>query len=321
MHDNGSGGQPSLGQFPLFPYSSCPGDDLDNCQFMKDARKVQPVPDSIVSRPGYFGISLQNGIRAEMTTSNHSALYRFKMPSSTPDGSPLSPMMLLDLTDLADSRQNASISVDEKTGRILANGTFLPSFGVGYFRSYVCADFKGAGIRDTGVYVNARAGTQPKQLFVERGYSLFYIQAGGFVRFNASSTILARVGVSLISSEQACRNAERELPDWNFNKTTSTATDAWRKKLAPISIDAGGADVSLLQTFFSGLYRSMISPQDYTGENPLWSSSEPYFDSFYCKSPTLAVADGEPSPNSPKLMHFCRYLGLVSRTTPAFDRR
>jgi hypothetical protein len=25
----------------------------------------------------------------------------------------------------------------------------------------------------------------------------------------------------------------------------------------------------------------MINPQDYTGENPLWKSKEPYFDSFY----------------------------------------
>jgi putative alpha-1,2-mannosidase len=26
----------------------------------------------------------------------------------------------------------------------------------------------------------------------------------------------------------------------------------------------------------------MVNPQDYTGENPLWESDEPYFDSFYC---------------------------------------
>jgi putative alpha-1,2-mannosidase len=26
----------------------------------------------------------------------------------------------------------------------------------------------------------------------------------------------------------------------------------------------------------------MLSPQDYTNENPLWNSTEPYFDSFYC---------------------------------------
>lgn len=38
---------------------------------------------------------------------------------------------------------------------------------------------------------------------------------------------------------------------------------------------------SLLTNFYSGIYRTMINPQDYTGENPLWESSEPYFDSFY----------------------------------------
>jgi putative alpha-1,2-mannosidase len=26
----------------------------------------------------------------------------------------------------------------------------------------------------------------------------------------------------------------------------------------------------------------MISPQDYTNENPNWNSTEPYYDSFYC---------------------------------------
>jgi len=33
---------------------------------------------------------------------------------------------------------------------------------------------------------------------------------------------------------------------------------------------------------WSGLYRTMISPQNYTGENPNWDSGIPYFDSFYC---------------------------------------
>ena len=43
------------------------------------------------------------------------------------------------------------------------------------------------------------------------------------------------------------------------------------------------AEMEMLQTvFWSGAYRSMISPQDYTGENPLWKSDEPYYDSFYC---------------------------------------
>ncbi|KAL9052963.1 MAG: hypothetical protein Q9162_005081 [Coniocarpon cinnabarinum] len=235
-----------------------------------------------------------------MTVTDHTALYHFTVPSSTSDGSPISPLMILDLTDLNDSRQNATVNVDANTGRITANGTFLPSFGSGSFESYVCADFQGASVRDTGVYVNSRAGTFPKSLFVERGINLFYIQAGGIVRFNAPDNgfIAARVGVSLVSTDQACQNAENEIPDWNFDGIRSAAEDAWRQKLDVISVDPTGVDDDLLRSFWSGIYRTMISPQNYTGENPLWQSSEPYFDSFYClwdqfraQLPLLTVID------------------------------
>ena len=218
-----------------------------------------------------------------MTVTEHAALYHFTVPSTTPDGSPADPLMILDLTDLNDSRQNATVNVDPDTARITANGTFLPSFGSGQFESYVCADFQGATIRDTGVYVNSRAGTFPKSLFVERGINLFYIQAGGIVKFNAPADgiIAARVGVSLVSTEQACQNAEREIPDWDFDSVRSAADNAWRQKLSAINVDPTGVDDDLLRSFWSGIYRTLISPQNYTGENPLWSSSEPYFDSFY----------------------------------------
>lgn len=272
-----------MGNFPLFLLPYCPGDDIDNCHFSKPERATHYVNDSVKASPGYFSVGLVNGVSAEMTVSNRTALYRFTVPSSTPDGSPVSPLMILDLTDLYDSRQNATVNVDADSGRITANGTFLPSFGSGQFKSYVCADFQGATVRDTGVYVNDRAGTYPKTLFVERGINLFYIEAGGIVRFNApqNSTLTARVGVSLISTEQACSNAEKEIPDWDFDGIRSAAEDAWRDKLNVITMDSTGLDNDLLRSFWSGVYRTMISPQDYTGENPLWQSTEPYFDSFY----------------------------------------
>ena len=33
--------------------------------------------------------------------------------------------------------------------------------------------------------------------------------------------------------------------------------------------------------FYTGLYHSMLMPADRTGENPLWKSSEPYYDDYY----------------------------------------
>jgi putative alpha-1,2-mannosidase len=48
-----------------------------------------------------------------------------------------------------------------------------------------------------------------------------------------------------------------------------------------VEVDATGIDDELQTVFWSGIYGSMISPQDYTGENYLWDSTEPYYDSYY----------------------------------------
>ncbi|XWW98837.1 hypothetical protein V2A60_006840 [Cordyceps javanica] len=297
VHDSGTGGNPSLGNFPLFP-QICRGDDLDGCMYRIDERKVHYVNDSLRALPGHFSIGLESGIHAEMTVSEHAALYRFTFPAGDEH-----PHIMLDLTDLWKSRQNASIRVDNDTGRMTGNGTFLPSFGAGSYVMHFCVDFFGADIFDTGVWVNSRAGTDPKELFVTRGFNLFYIEAGGFARFTTTApdrTVTARVGVSFKSSDQACRSAEAEIsqPLDDFDRLVDEATTKWRQKLSPIQVKSGGASEDLLKSFWSGAYRNMIAPQNYTGENPHWDTGRPYFDSFYCmwdafrvQHPFLTVVD------------------------------
>ncbi|KAG9238018.1 alpha-1,2-mannosidase, putative subfamily [Amylocarpus encephaloides] len=285
MHDSGTGGNPSLGNFPVFP-QYCPRDEINNCNFLKDARKLHYVNNSVVATPGYFSLQLESGIKAEMTATEHAALYHFNFPPATAaNTSSLSPLILLDLTDLNGSRQNATVSVNEN-GRIKGNGTFTPSFGSGSFVLRFCADFQGANIKDTGIWVNNRAGTEPKELFVTRGINLFYIEAGAFVRFNRpeNGIVSARVGVSFISSDKACQNAENEITgdEWDFDGAKERAEDAWRGKLNVVTIDRTGVEQSLVTNFYSAVYRTMMGPQNYTGENPLWEDGEPYFDSFYC---------------------------------------
>lgn len=277
LHDSGTGGQPSMGNFPL-SVQYC-DDDQIACKYgAKIDRAVDVVNGSVRAQPGYFTLKLANGMVMETTTTEHTALYRFSAANN-----PTNPLVLLDLTDLQDSRQNASVSVDPDTGRIMGNGTFLPSFGVGSYQAYFCVDFQGAEIKDTGIWVNDRAGSGQKELFVNRGYSLFYIQTGAFVRFKSpqSGNFTARMGLSFMSTRQACDNAENEISDFNFDRVREAAADEWKSKFTSVTIEAGGASTSLQKTFFTGIYRTMISPQNYTGENPLWQSSEPYFDSFY----------------------------------------
>ncbi|KAI2615305.1 glycoside hydrolase family 92 protein [Hypoxylon sp. NC1633] len=297
VHDSGTGGNPSMGNFPLFP-QLCPGDEVNNCNLLIGERATHYVDDSVVARPGYFEVDLVSGVKATMTSSEHAALYRFSFPV----GNGQHPLVMLDLTDLWQSRQNATISVNPDSGRLTGNGTFLPSFGAGSYVMHFCVDFFGGEVFDDGVWVNNRGGTEPKDLFVTRGFNLFFLEAGGWVRFSnlANDTLTARTGISFISVDQACQRAEDEIPEPldDFDKLVASTEDAWREKLSPISVDAGGASEDLQTSFWSGIYRAMISPQNYTDENPYWNSGVPYFDSYYCiwdsfrvQHPLLTIID------------------------------
>ena len=264
-------------------HPSCPDDALDKCTWQQSDRAIAWTPGSPAARPGYFSIALQNGVRAEMSVTNHSALYRFTFTNTTTQT--LNPVVLVDLMDLPQSRTNGTASVDPSTGRLTGNGTFNPSFGIGSYDLHFCVDFKGANVRDTGVWSNNRAaqGQTTKSLTSDGSNTAATLSAGTFARFNApiNQTLLARVGVSFIGVDQACANAEREQPDFDFPGTVSAAETAWRDKLNVFHVDVGGVSSDLQKVFWSGMYRAMISPQDYTGENPLWQSDEPYYDSYY----------------------------------------
>jgi len=313
MHDAGTGGEPSLGNFPLFP-ELCPGDDINNCVYSKADRAISVDNSSIIARPGYFSLTMRNGIKAEMAVGERAALYEFTYPNTATSSQGIygnsslgaaaavngegniSPLVLIDLTDLQDSRSHAAINIDERSGRMTGNGTFKPSFGLGTYSLFFCADFASStGMRDNGLHINTRADTQPKQIQLNEGINAFYYQAGGWIRFlpdnSSNQTVISvRQGLSYISSEQACANMERDIPDssktgltrWSLPALVNETQDLWRQKLAPVTITPGpGVGKDYLTLFYSAVYRTMLNPQNYTGENPLWQSSEPYFDSLY----------------------------------------
>ena len=219
-----------------------------------------------------------------MTAAHHTSLFRFTFPVN---GS-ASPLILMDLTDLSDSRQdNGTISIDAETGRMTGSAVFRSSFATGFYTAHFCADFNGATIKDTGIFVNSRASTAVKTLTISRSINSAPLPGGAFIRFQSpgSRPVSVRVGVSMISSKQACSSAESEISQFDFDATKSAAETAWRNKLLPVTVSKNGVNNSLLTNFYSGMYRTMVNPQDYTGENPLWKSKEPYFDSFYWYAP------------------------------------
>lgn len=283
MHDSGTGGSPSLGNFPLFPYVTCKDNDIDNCAFPKKTRAQFGTfkNDSVKAEPGNFAITLDSGPKVEMTTSQHAALFKFTFNGwKTGD----LPLIMQDLTDLSNSRQdNGTIKVDPATGRITGNAVFVSSFSQGHYQPFFCTDFKGANIHDAGIFSDSRASSDVHEFTISRSINGYPLPGGAFVRFESGRyPVYARVGISMISSEQACKNAESEIPDFDFQRLIRESRDAWKHKMLPIKIETTGVDKSMVTNFYSGIYRTMINPQNWTNENPLWNDGEPYFDSFYC---------------------------------------
>lgn len=275
-----------MGNFPIFAQAGCPNNDINACKYTSWERATNYTNGTVKGRPGYFTITLESQIIAEMTVTNHTALYRFTFPETpTTPNTTLNPLILLELSDLPQTRTDGTIKISSTTGRMTGGGKFSPSFGIGEYKSYFCADFFGAAIKDAGVFANSRAAKAKSLKVISETEGAAERPAGGWIQFNKPSNanqIQVRVGMSFISEEKACQNAEREIPNHDFDGTVKAAEATWREKLSVIKLEPGGVSDVLLRAFWSGVYRSMISPQDYTGENPYWKSNEPYYDSYYC---------------------------------------
>ncbi|OTA61658.1 glycoside hydrolase family 92 protein [Hypoxylon sp. EC38] len=298
LHDSGN--------FPLFVHPGCPHDDFSKCSYTNIGRAVARVEGSATARPGYFAIGLNNSVYAEMTATEHATLYKFSFSKDAEVESrnvmvPTNPLILVDLMDLGGSRSGGDIQVNPETGRIAGNGSFNPSFGTGAYTAHFCADFRGAEIRNTGVFLHTNV-TDEANAMGHLGSDFFIPSgsAGAWIHFARPSKnqIMARVGLSFISVAQACHNAETEIPDFGFDSVVKASEKAWKEKLSVVKPDYSGMSQEFLTTFWSGFYRALISPQDYTGENQLWNSTEPYYDSFYCiwdsfraQHPLLTIVD------------------------------
>ncbi|KAG6890340.1 hypothetical protein C0992_002323 [Termitomyces sp. T32_za158] len=240
MHDEGTGGNVDggYGVFPLFPLTNC---TFAACPVGIAARQALRAAGTDAARPGYFTTTFVNGIKIETTSTRRSGLIRFSYASAPADPTPTN-YVVVDLThDLQRSFEGGSISVSP-SGRVELGGTFLQSYGTDNYTAFACYDFNdpnsNAKNMDFGTYQSVSENT-PDVIAVSSNItslnfpfqpSVSPIQAGALLSFN-SSTVLARFGVSFISTQQACANAEAEIPDWDWDKVevflTSIHSSSW----------------------------------------------------------------------------------------------
>ena len=131
---------------------------------------------------------------------------------------------------------------------------------------------------------------------------------GAYVGFTTKEgeMVTARVGVSLISMEQAERNLRAEMPDAGFDPVAARAKAAWEKELAKVDVQGGSA--AARKTFYTAMYHAvqfphMLQETDAAGKMVHWSpydgkvhpgemfADNGFWDTFRAQFPLLTIIE------------------------------
>ena len=94
---------------------------------------------------------------------------------------------------------------------------------------------------------------------------------GAFLKFNQQNNnpIMVKVGISLISIEQAKKNLLTEIPGWDFEGIKEETKTIWNNLLKRMEVVGGSEKQKTI--FYTSLYHSLIIPTDYTEGDSYYS--------------------------------------------------
>ena len=86
---------------------------------------------------------------------------------------------------------------------------------------------------------------------------------GAYVEFATprKTTVMAQLGTSFISIEQARANMEQELPQWDFSSLQQSTREKWEEKLSKIKIEGASYDDKV--NFYTAMYHSYLYPREF----------------------------------------------------------
>ena len=65
--------------------------------------------------------------------------------------------------------------------------------------------------------------------------------------------MLVRFGVSFISVDQACANAESEIPDWDWDAVRSASVSKWEDVLSRIQVNTAKENATVVELLYSSV--------------------------------------------------------------------
>jgi predicted alpha-1,2-mannosidase len=224
--------------------------------------------------PGAYTVTLNNGVKTELTATTRSGMARFTFPATTQAN------LLFKLTGSQNGDSNTQFNVvnsTEVSGQVTsgkfcgAGNSYTVYFDMVFdqpFKTSGTAAVRAPAVRAprTGVSKNAAEGVNkpvlhgrsaPKSTSSVRPETA---ANNGYVTFDTTSdqVVQAKVGISYVSIANAVANRTAENSSWDFDATRSATQASWNALLGKVRI-AGGTS-SQQTVFYTALYHSLLHP-------------------------------------------------------------
>jgi len=225
-----------------------------------------------VSKPHYYSVVLNDGgekIKGEITAASRCGMFRFTFPQSDEShliiqGINLNPKFTNFNNDYTERLKKLSgyVKIDKEKGEITgynpdrmssAIGPELPNFK-GYFIIQFDKPFDDFGTWDG-------LETADIKTMNNEGYGT---RMGAYISFRTKKNeeVKVKVATSFISLEQARKNMNLEIPDWDFSKVENNTRDDWQKNLGRIQVEGVSEDQKSI--FYTALFHTMLFPREFS---------------------------------------------------------
>lgn len=196
--------------------------------------------DLETAAPYYYSVLLEEeDIQAEYTVAHHSACFRFTFAAG---GDPFVYVRL----------PQAALKAEDP-GRLAGSAVL---HGVAH---YIHIEF-------SRPFLNCRFLPETP---ASGGEALADVTAAAEFSAAPDEPLGVKIGISLISAEQAYKNLREEMGGWNFEQAKAAARAAWNRALRKITVKGGTAEQRTV--FYTALYRSLLHMADISEDGRYFS--------------------------------------------------
>ena len=187
-----------------------------------------------VASPGYYSVTLDNGVSVELAVTARTGLGRFMFPAGTV------PTVVVDAAGSVNTVFSSDVSVDAQRSLITGHVESQVGCGSDHYTLYFAIAF------DTPFSATNVDGSRAEVTF-------------------AGPTVEVKPSISYVSVDNAVTNLATEDPGWDFHSVQANARAAWNGVLSRIEV-GGGAEADR-RTFYTALYHTFLEPNLFSDAN------------------------------------------------------